>query len=68
MTMTMVPFETTRDGVKIGYVYAPTPGQYRGLAEDNFGHPALHAVCPHEHTSEQAAMRCARLMTKVARS
>jgi len=67
MIMTMVPFETTRDGVKIGYVYAPTPGLYRGLAEANFGHPALHAVCPHEHRSEHAAMACARLMTKVAR-
>ena len=62
----MIPFETTRDGVKIGYVYAPTPGLYRGLAH-HFGHTASHAVCSHEHTSEQAAMRCARLMTKVAR-
>ena len=63
----MIPFETTRDGVKIGYVYAPTPNTFRGLAEDNFGHPALHAVCHHEHISCQAAMVCARLMTKKAR-
>ena len=63
----MIPFETTRDGVKIGYVYAPTPGQYRGLAQAKLGHRGWHAVCSHEHTSEQAAMRCARLMTKVAR-
>ena len=64
----MIPFETTRDDVRIGYIYSATPHRFYGLAVSQYGNPRLHGVCSCEHRTEQAAMRCARRMTKVARA
>lgn len=50
-----------RQTTKVGIAYAPTLGKFRGRVIGT-----VHAVCRHEHSTENAAITCARKLARAA--